>query len=32
MEVANWVVMSDTEKDAVWQRILAAGYPRRKNA
>lgn len=30
MEVANWVFMSDEEKQAVWQRIRAQGYPRRK--
>ena len=30
MEVANWVFMSDEEKRAVWQRIRAEGYPRRK--
>jgi len=29
MEVANWVFMSDAEKQAVWQRIRAQGYPRR---
>jgi len=29
MEVANWVFMSDDEKQAVWQRIRAQGYPRR---
>jgi predicted Fe-S protein YdhL (DUF1289 family) len=31
MEVANWVFMSDEEKQAVWQRIRAEGYPRRKS-
>lgn len=30
MEVANWVALSDEEKQAVWQRIRAQGYPRRK--
>ncbi|WP_028354410.1 DUF1289 domain-containing protein [Bordetella petrii] len=30
MEVANWVFMTDAEKQAVWQRIRAQGYPRRK--
>jgi len=30
MEVANWVMLSDEEKQAVWQRIRAQGYPRRK--
>lgn len=29
MEVSNWVFMDDTEKKAVWIRILAEGYPRR---
>lgn len=29
-EVANWVFMSDDEKQVVWQRIKADGYPRRK--
>jgi predicted Fe-S protein YdhL (DUF1289 family) len=28
MEVSNWVFMDDAEKDAVWTRILAEGYPR----
>jgi predicted Fe-S protein YdhL (DUF1289 family) len=27
--VAHWVSMSDQQKEAVWQRILAQGYPRR---
>lgn len=30
MEVANWVFLSEEEKQAVWQRIRAEGYPRRK--
>lgn len=30
IEVANWVFMSDEEKKAVWVRICAQGYPRRK--
>lgn len=30
-EVANWVFMSETEKDAVWERILSQGYPRRNS-
>ncbi len=30
MEVANWVVMDDAEKQVVWQRIRAQGYPRRQ--
>ena len=30
MEVASWVFMSDEEKQAVWQRIRAEGYPRRQ--
>lgn len=29
IEVAHWVSMSDQEKEAVWQRITAQGYPRR---
>ncbi|MGE8547391.1 DUF1289 domain-containing protein [Alcaligenes sp. WGS1538] len=29
MEVANWVFMSQDEKDLVWDRITAQGYPRR---
>ena len=28
-EVANWVSMTPEHKEAVWQRILAQGYPRR---
>ena len=28
-EVANWVVMDAAEKEVVWERILAQGYPRR---
>lgn len=28
-EVANWVSMSAADKEVVWQRILAQGYPRR---
>lgn len=28
MEVANWVFMTQEEKRAVWDRILAEGYPR----
>jgi predicted Fe-S protein YdhL (DUF1289 family) len=30
MEVSNWVFMSDAEKQVVWHRIRAQGYPRRK--
>jgi predicted Fe-S protein YdhL (DUF1289 family) len=30
VEVANWVVMSDAEKETVWTRITAEGYPRRQ--
>ncbi|HTK00391.1 MAG TPA: DUF1289 domain-containing protein [Bordetella sp.] len=30
MEVANWVFMSEEEKQVVWQRIKAQGYPRRR--
>ncbi|MDQ8031933.1 DUF1289 domain-containing protein [Bordetella genomosp. 1] len=29
MEVSNWVFMTDEEKQAVWTRIRAQGYPRR---
>ena len=29
VEVAHWVSMSDADKELVWQRILAQGYPRR---
>lgn len=29
-EVSNWVFMNDQEKQLVWQRIRAQGYPRRK--
>lgn len=28
-EVANWVSMNAEQKEIVWQRILAQGYPRR---
>jgi predicted Fe-S protein YdhL (DUF1289 family) len=28
-EVANWVFFTQEEKDVVWERILAEGYPRR---
>ncbi|MCD6026511.1 MAG: Fe-S oxidoreductase [Solimicrobium sp.] len=28
-EVAMWVVMNETEKEVVWQRILSQGYPRK---
>jgi predicted Fe-S protein YdhL (DUF1289 family) len=28
-EVANWVFMSEEEKNVVWERILREGYPRR---
>lgn len=30
LEVANWVFMTAAEKDRVWERITAQGYPRRK--
>ncbi|VCU68051.1 hypothetical protein PIGHUM_00098 [Pigmentiphaga humi] len=30
MEVANWVFLSPEEKQVVWKRIRAQGYPRRK--
>jgi len=29
MEVANWVFLSDEEKQRIWKRIKAEGYPRR---
>ena len=29
IEVAHWVSMSAEDKEKVWQRILAEGYPRR---
>ncbi|MET0963009.1 MAG: DUF1289 domain-containing protein [Noviherbaspirillum sp.] len=29
LEVANWVFMTEEEKDAVWKRITSEGYPRR---
>jgi predicted Fe-S protein YdhL (DUF1289 family) len=29
VEVAHWVSMSATDKELVWTRILAQGYPRR---
>ena len=28
-EVANWVFMSEEDKERVWVRITAEGYPRR---
>jgi predicted Fe-S protein YdhL (DUF1289 family) len=28
-EVAHWVFMTESEKELVWQRITAEGYPRR---
>lgn len=30
-EVAQWVFMTDEEKDRVWERITAQGYPRRQS-
>lgn len=30
-EVAKWVFMSEEEKDRVWIRITAEGYPRRQS-
>ena len=30
-EVADWVFMSDQQKDVVWTRILSEGYPRRNS-
>ena len=29
VEVAHWVSMASDEKERVWKRILAEGYPRR---
>ena len=29
LEVAHWVSMTDLQKEVVWQRITAQGYPRR---
>ena len=29
VEVAHWVSMSSDQKELVWTRILAQGYPRR---
>jgi uncharacterized protein len=29
MEVSNWVFMTPEEKDAVWDRILSEGFPKR---
>jgi predicted Fe-S protein YdhL (DUF1289 family) len=29
VEVAHWVSMNDDQKELVWQRILAQGYPKR---
>jgi predicted Fe-S protein YdhL (DUF1289 family) len=29
VEVAHWVSMTAEQKEAVWERILAQGYPRR---
>jgi uncharacterized protein len=31
IEVAHWAAMSAEEKEKVWQRILAQGYPRRNS-
>ncbi|MDY7575764.1 DUF1289 domain-containing protein [Actimicrobium sp. CCI2.3] len=28
-EVAQWVFFSDSDKERVWQRLSAEGYPRR---
>jgi predicted Fe-S protein YdhL (DUF1289 family) len=30
-EVAEWVFMTAEQKEVVWQRILAQGYPRRNS-
>lgn len=31
VEVAHWVSMSELQKELVWQRILAQGYPKRNS-
>lgn len=30
-EVIDWVAMDEDQKEQVWQRILAQGYPRRQS-
>jgi predicted Fe-S protein YdhL (DUF1289 family) len=30
-EVSQWVVMTEVQKDLVWRRITAEGYPRRQS-
>ena len=30
IEVATWVVLNQAEKEVIWQRITAQGYPRRQ--
>jgi predicted Fe-S protein YdhL (DUF1289 family) len=30
-EVSCWVMLTQQEKDAVWERITAQGYPRRQS-
>jgi predicted Fe-S protein YdhL (DUF1289 family) len=30
-EVARWVTLTQQEKDVVWERITAQGYPRRQS-
>jgi len=30
VEVATWVTLDTAQREIVWQRILAQGYPRRK--
>jgi predicted Fe-S protein YdhL (DUF1289 family) len=30
-EVAHWVFLTQEEKDKVWERIIAQGYPRRQS-
>ncbi len=29
-EVAQWVTLSEAQRELVWQRITAQGYPRRQ--
>ena len=30
IEVANWVVLTPQEKDVIWTRITAEGFPKRR--
>ncbi len=31
IEVANWITYTREQKDVIWERILAEGYPRRNS-